>query len=49
MAIGCKTGDCWNQNLAKGWWNKHLPEFTAPLSLGDYEHAESPERMVVLQ
>jgi len=49
MAIGCKTGDCWNYDLAKGWWNKHLPEFTAPLSLGDYEHSESPERMVVLQ
>jgi eukaryotic-like serine/threonine-protein kinase len=49
MAVGCKTGDCWNQDLAKGWWNKHLPEFTAPLSLGDYEHSESPERMVVLQ
>jgi len=47
MAIGCKTGDCWNQNLAKGWWSKHLPEFTAPLSLGDYEHSD--ERMVVLQ
>ena len=49
MALGCKTGDCWNQDLAKGWWNKHLPEFTAPLSLGDYEHSESHERMVVLQ
>jgi serine/threonine-protein kinase len=49
MALGCKTGDCWNQNLAKGWWNKHLPQFTGPLSLGDYEHSESHERMVVLQ
>ena len=49
MAVGCKTGDCWNQDLAKGWWSKHLPEYTAPLSLGDYEHSESHERMVVLQ
>ena len=34
--VGCKAGDRWNQDLAKGWWTKHLPEFTAPLSLGDY-------------
>jgi eukaryotic-like serine/threonine-protein kinase len=35
MATGCKTGDCWNSNLAKTWWERHLPEFTGPLSLGD--------------
>jgi serine/threonine protein kinase len=49
MAVGCKTGDCWNQDLAKGWWTKHLPEFTAPLSLGDYGTVEAPNRAVVLQ
>ena len=48
MAVGCKSGDCWNQDLAKGWWNKHLPEFTAPLSLGDYG-ADAVDRAVVLQ
>jgi len=48
MAIGCKTGDCWNQDLAKGWWTKHLPEFTTPLSLGDYG-SEVSDRAVVLQ
>ena len=48
MACGCKTGDCWNQDLAKGWWDKHLPEFTAPLSLGDYG-AEAANRAAVLQ
>jgi serine/threonine-protein kinase len=32
MAVGCKTGDCWNQDLAKGWWSKHLPEFTASVA-----------------
>jgi eukaryotic-like serine/threonine-protein kinase len=49
MALGCKTGDCWNQDLAKGWWSKHLPEFTVPLSLGDYEPSEALDRVVVLQ
>ena len=33
MAMGCKTGDCWSSDLAKGWWEKHLPELTGPLSL----------------
>ena len=49
MAIGCKTGDCWNQELARGWWSKHLPDLTMPLSLGDYGTFETPERVVVLQ
>jgi serine/threonine-protein kinase len=49
MAVGCKTGDCWNQNLAKAWWDKHLPEFTAPLSLGDYGVSEAQNRVAVLQ
>ncbi len=49
MAMGCKSGDCWNQDLAKGWWGKHLPEFTVPLSLGDYGSSESRDRAVVLQ
>ena len=35
MACGCKTGDCWNSDLAKAWWEKHLPEFTGALTLGD--------------
>jgi len=48
MAVGCKSGDCWNQDLAKGWWYKHLPDYTAPLSLGDYR-AEASDRAVVLQ
>ena len=47
MAVGCKAGDRWSQDLAKGWWNKHLPEFTGPLSLGDYR-SRSPPRAVLL-
>ena len=42
MTCGCKTGDCWNQDLAKSWWEKHLPEFTGPLTLGDFR--AGPER-----
>jgi serine/threonine-protein kinase len=35
MACGCKSSDCWTSDLARAWWEKHLPEFTGPLSLGD--------------
>jgi serine/threonine-protein kinase len=35
MACGCKTSDCWTSDLASAWWEKHLPEFTGPLSLGE--------------
>jgi len=48
MASGCKTGDCWNSDLGKTWWEKHLPEFTGPLTLGDVRSEPSP-RDVVLQ
>ena len=46
MAMGCKSGDCWNSDLAKGWWDKHLPELTGPLSLGDYESVPSGSGLV---
>ena len=35
MACGCKSGDCWTSDMSKTWWEKHLPEFTGPLALGD--------------
>jgi serine/threonine-protein kinase len=33
MTYSCKSGDCWSSDLAKTWWDKHLPELTGPLSL----------------
>jgi serine/threonine protein kinase len=33
MACGCNTCDSWNSDLAKSWWEKHLPEFTGALTL----------------
>jgi serine/threonine-protein kinase len=48
MACGCKTGDCWNSELAKTWWDKHLPEFTGPLTLANFTHEAEP-RDAVLQ
>jgi serine/threonine protein kinase len=48
MTFGCKTGDCWNVDLARAWWDKHLPEFTGPLTLGDFSH-EPATPDVVLQ
>ena len=48
MCTGCKTGDCWNSNLAKTWWEKHLPELTGPLSLGDVR-SDTANRDAVFQ
>jgi serine/threonine-protein kinase len=35
MACDCKCSEGWNSDLAKAWWERHLPELTGPLSLGD--------------
>ena len=48
MACGCKSGDSWSSDLARTWWDKHLPEFTGPLSLGE-TRPEAAARTVVLQ
>ena len=41
MACGCKSGDGWNSDLARTWWDKHLPEFTGPLTLGEFRSEPS--------
>jgi serine/threonine-protein kinase len=46
LACGCRTAECWSNDLARTWWEKHLPEFTGPLSLGDIRPSGT-ERMVV--
>jgi serine/threonine protein kinase len=48
MTCGCKTSDSWTSDLAKSWWEKHLPEFTGALTLGDLT-SESETRDAVLQ
>jgi eukaryotic-like serine/threonine-protein kinase len=35
LAYGCKSCDRWNSDTARTWWEKHLPEFTGPLTLGE--------------
>jgi serine/threonine-protein kinase len=35
MACSCKSCDSWSSDLAKEWWERHLPEFTGPLSVTD--------------
>ena len=35
MTCECRTCDSWSSDLARSWWDKHLPEFTGPLVLGD--------------
>jgi serine/threonine-protein kinase len=35
LARGCKTCDTWNNAAARRWWETHLPELTAPLTVED--------------
>jgi serine/threonine-protein kinase len=47
MACRCHVGAHWSSATAKAWWDKHLPELTGPLSLGEVRVASKPS--VVLQ
>jgi serine/threonine-protein kinase len=32
MAYNCRSCEGWSPDLARGWWEVHMPEFTAPLT-----------------
>jgi serine/threonine-protein kinase len=31
----CRTRAVWDEHTARTWWEKHLPDLTGPLSIGD--------------
>ncbi len=35
IACGCSTCDTWNSDVARSWWERHLPELTGPLTYGE--------------
>ena len=35
IARNCRTCEGWTQASARSWWERHLPELTGPLTLGD--------------
>jgi serine/threonine-protein kinase len=41
LAHRCKSCDTWTQEAAKTWWERHLPEMTGPLVLGDQDRADA--------
>jgi serine/threonine-protein kinase len=43
----CRTCETWDQDLAKLWWQRNLPELTGPLALPEAEQDAEP--MVILQ
>jgi serine/threonine-protein kinase len=47
MACACSAVDSWNQELARNWWEKHLPELTGPLSADPL--ADEPTRALPVQ
>jgi len=34
-ARGCRSCEGWTQDLARTWWNRHLPELTGPLAVSE--------------
>jgi serine/threonine protein kinase len=48
MACQCKSGDGWDNAMAKSWWETHLTEFTGPLTLTD-TLPDALTRAVVIQ
>lgn len=42
MANRCTTREAWGQEAAKTWWERHLPDMTGPLILGEPEPAPAP-------
>jgi tRNA A-37 threonylcarbamoyl transferase component Bud32 len=48
MACCCTTCETWNFDLAKVWWETHLPELTGPLTLGEPSAAETGRPVAVL-
>jgi len=35
LACGCRTCDTWSSDVARTWWERHLPELTGPLTYGE--------------
>ena len=48
IACGCKVCDGWTSDLARIWWETHLPELTGPLTLVEPK-SEAVSRAVVVQ
>jgi serine/threonine protein kinase len=45
MACDCKFLDSWNQESARNWWEKHLPELSGPLTADPL--AEQPPKAAI--
>jgi serine/threonine-protein kinase len=35
MLLHCKLGEPWDNEIARGWWERHLVELTAPMVVSD--------------
>jgi hypothetical protein len=48
LTCQCRSGDAWDNAMARSWWETHLTELTGPLTLTD-SHPEAVTRAVVVQ
>ena len=49
MIERCRSGQSWDQDAAKAWWEKHLVELTGPLSMTDRSDVEAPPVALALR
>ena len=47
MACGFRSCQSWNQDQARRWWERHLPDLAGPLTLVE-PHSETSARTVVV-
>jgi eukaryotic-like serine/threonine-protein kinase len=47
LACGCRACDTWTSDVARGWWERHLPELTGPLTYGEPAAAPKPTAVAV--
>jgi serine/threonine-protein kinase len=48
MAYKCKSCESWTQDLARRWWEHHLPDLAGPLAMVE-PRSEAADRVVVVR
>jgi eukaryotic-like serine/threonine-protein kinase len=47
MVRQCRSGETWDHDAARGWWQTHLPELTGPLTVADAPFGSADRALAV--
>jgi len=47
MVRQCRSGETWDHDVARGWWQTHLPELTGPLTVADVPFGNADRTLAV--